>query len=115
MKAWADFPDAQWTRARHFVAGGRGVSEWTFSGTKRDGTRVEVAGCVLALEVRPLVGAGGDADPRQRADDALRPLRPVAGLVGVLDAQHERAVGLAGEDPVVERRARPTHVEVAGG
>ncbi|MBU6271308.1 MAG: nuclear transport factor 2 family protein [Betaproteobacteria bacterium] len=48
MKAWADFPDAQWTRARHFVAGSRGVSEWTFVGTRAsDGQRVEVDGCDL--------------------------------------------------------------------
>jgi len=46
MKAWADFPDAQWTRARHFVAGRRGVSEWTFVGTRAsDGQRLEVDGC----------------------------------------------------------------------
>lgn len=42
--AWANFPDAQWRGARHFVAGDRGVSEWTFTGTAADGTRVEVHG-----------------------------------------------------------------------
>jgi steroid delta-isomerase-like uncharacterized protein len=41
------FPDAYWGNARHFVAGSRGVSEWTFTGTRRDGTRVEVTGCDL--------------------------------------------------------------------
>lgn len=41
------FPDAHWADARHFVAGARGVSEWTFSGTRRDGQRVEVTGCDL--------------------------------------------------------------------
>jgi steroid delta-isomerase-like uncharacterized protein len=41
------FPDAQWADARHFVAGNRGVSEWTFTGTQRDGRRVEVTGCDL--------------------------------------------------------------------
>ena len=47
-KAWADFPDARWTRARHFVQGRRGVSEWTFVGTRAsDGVRVEVDGCDL--------------------------------------------------------------------
>jgi acetyl esterase/lipase len=47
-KAWTDFPDAQWTRARHFVSGARGVSEWTFVGTRAsDGQRVEVDGCDL--------------------------------------------------------------------
>lgn len=42
--AWQNFPDAQWRNARHFVAGERGVSEWTFTGTAADGTRVEVNG-----------------------------------------------------------------------
>jgi ketosteroid isomerase-like protein len=41
------FPDAHWAGARHFIAGNRGVSEWTFSGTRTDGTRVEVTGCDL--------------------------------------------------------------------
>jgi steroid delta-isomerase-like uncharacterized protein len=44
---WATFPDAQWSNARHFVVGERGVSEWTFTGTRVDGTRVEVHGCDL--------------------------------------------------------------------
>lgn len=41
------FPDANWGNARHFVQGERGVSEWTFTGTRADGTRVEVNGCDL--------------------------------------------------------------------
>jgi len=41
------FPDARWAGARHLVAGLRGVSEWTFTGTHKDGRRVEVAGCDL--------------------------------------------------------------------
>lgn len=41
------YPDAQWRNARHFVAGNRGVSEWTFTGTLEDGRRVEVTGCDL--------------------------------------------------------------------
>ena len=41
------YPDAQWRNARHFVAGDRAVSEWTFTGTRKDGTRVEVTGCDL--------------------------------------------------------------------
>jgi steroid delta-isomerase-like uncharacterized protein len=44
---FAAFPDAHWADARHFVAGDRGVSEWTFSGTRADGQRVEVTGCDL--------------------------------------------------------------------
>lgn len=44
---WAVFPDARWSNARHLVHGDRGVSEWTFSGTRADGSRVEVHGCDL--------------------------------------------------------------------
>jgi steroid delta-isomerase-like uncharacterized protein len=39
------FPDARWSNPTHFIAGDRGVSEWVFSGTRRDGTRIEVQGC----------------------------------------------------------------------
>jgi len=46
-EVWATFPDAHWGGARHFVCGDRGVSEWTFTGTRADGTRVEVNGCDL--------------------------------------------------------------------
>ena len=46
-EVWTTFPDAQWSNARHFVVGERGVSEWTFTGTRADGTRVEVHGCDL--------------------------------------------------------------------
>jgi ketosteroid isomerase-like protein len=42
---FAQYPDAQWGNARHFVKGDRGVSEWTFTGTLKDGKRVEVTGC----------------------------------------------------------------------
>ena len=41
------FPDAHWANPRHFVVGNRGVSEWMFTGTHNDGTRVEVTGCDL--------------------------------------------------------------------
>ena len=46
-EVWATFPDAQWANARHFVREEWGVSEWTFTGTREDGTRVEVNGCDL--------------------------------------------------------------------
>lgn len=46
---WATFPDAHWGNARHFVCADRGVSEWTFTGTRNDGSRVEVHGCDLFL------------------------------------------------------------------
>lgn len=44
---FAQYPDAHWGGARHFVTDDRGVSEWTFTGTTRDGMRVEVTGCDL--------------------------------------------------------------------
>lgn len=44
-QVWATFPDAHWGGARHFVSGDRGVSEWTFTGTQTDGSRVEANGC----------------------------------------------------------------------
>lgn len=46
-EVWATFPDAHWGNARHFVRGNRGVSDWTFTGTRTDGTRVEGDGCDL--------------------------------------------------------------------
>lgn len=46
-EVFAAFPDAAWVHPRHFISGNRGFSEWTFTGTKRDGTRVEVTGCDL--------------------------------------------------------------------
>ena len=46
-EVWATFPDAHWANAQHLVMGERGISEWTFTGTRADGTRVEVHGCDL--------------------------------------------------------------------
>ncbi len=44
---WAQFPDVQWRDARHFAAGDRGVSEWTFVATQPDGGVIEADGCDL--------------------------------------------------------------------
>ena len=41
------YPDAHWGKAKHFISGNRGFSEWVFTGTKADGTKVEVTGCDL--------------------------------------------------------------------
>jgi ketosteroid isomerase-like protein len=41
------FPDAHWGGARHVVCGTRGLSGWTFTGTRVDGTKIEVHGCDL--------------------------------------------------------------------
>lgn len=64
--AWAAFPDAQWRNARHFVAGDRGVSQWTFTGTAADGTRVEADG----VDVFTFVGG------RIQVKNAFRKDRP---------------------------------------
>ena len=44
---WTGIKDAQWADHRHFVAGDRGVSEWTFRGTNPDGSRVDAQGVDL--------------------------------------------------------------------
>jgi ketosteroid isomerase-like protein len=41
------FVDARWSNPRHFISGERGFSEWIFTGTRLNGTRVEVTGCDL--------------------------------------------------------------------
>ena len=49
-KAFADvldgMPDANWGDARHYVlADDYGVSEWRLTGTRLDGSRIDVLGC----------------------------------------------------------------------
>lgn len=44
---WNAMPDAHWAHHGHFVHGDRAVSEWTFSGTNADGSRIEAEGCDL--------------------------------------------------------------------
>jgi len=40
-------PDVHYASDDHFVAGDRGASEWTLTGTTTDGIRLEVRGCDL--------------------------------------------------------------------
>ena len=40
-------PDVRYGDDRHFVAGKRGASEWTLTGTTTEGERLEVRGCDL--------------------------------------------------------------------
>lgn len=42
---FATFPDAKWNNPKHVISGDRGFTEWVFTGTKTDGTKVEVSGC----------------------------------------------------------------------
>ncbi|MEP7100265.1 MAG: nuclear transport factor 2 family protein [Burkholderiales bacterium] len=42
--AWHTVPDAQWRNGQHFVHGDFGTSQWTFTGTAADGSRIETDG-----------------------------------------------------------------------
>ena len=42
--AWGAIPDAQWVNGQHFVQGDFGTSQWTFTGTAADGSRIETDG-----------------------------------------------------------------------
>lgn len=45
--AWQTVPDAQWRDGVHHVLGDFGVSQWTFTGTAADGSRIETHGVDL--------------------------------------------------------------------
>jgi ketosteroid isomerase-like protein len=44
---FSSIPDVRYQQDDHFVAGDRGASEWTLSGTTVDGQRLEIRGCDL--------------------------------------------------------------------
>ena len=44
---FSGIPDVHYGDADHFVAGDRGASEWTLTGTTTDGETLEVRGCDL--------------------------------------------------------------------
>lgn len=44
---WQKMPDAHWAHHSHLVHGDRAVSQWTFSGTNNDGSRIDAEGCDL--------------------------------------------------------------------
>jgi ketosteroid isomerase-like protein len=44
---FSGIPDVHYGNDDHFVAGDRGASEWTLTGTTSDGVRLEVRGCDL--------------------------------------------------------------------
>ena len=64
--AWAQVPDAQWRNGRHVVHGDFGVSEWTFTGTAADGSRIETDGVDLFVF----------KDGRIQSKNAFRKARP---------------------------------------
>ena len=82
----------------------------------------------LRLEIRAAVAfarAGGvagerafvpvEAEPAQAVEDDVHGFLGIARGVGVLDAQDERAAGVAGVKPVEQGGARAADVQVAGG
>ena len=46
-RMFEDIPDVHFGEDSHWVAGDRGCSEWTFTGTSASGERMEVGGCDL--------------------------------------------------------------------
>lgn len=44
---WKTFPNVQWANDTHFVADGLGVSQWTLTGAREDGARIEADGVDL--------------------------------------------------------------------
>ena len=47
IEVWTELPDVQFENGTHFVSGDRGCSEWTFVGTRLDGTPLEIDGLDL--------------------------------------------------------------------
>ena len=47
VEVWTELPDVKFENGQHFAAGDRGCSEWTFTATLPDGSRMEVDGCDL--------------------------------------------------------------------
>src|SRR6185437_14767384 len=68
---------------------------------------------VCSLEERPFVPA--DAEPVQPIQNDFGVLLRASLTVGVLDPKHVSAAGMPGVQPVEERGARSTDVQVAGG
>ncbi len=42
---WETMPDAHWEAGDIFIYKNRGLAEWVFSGTGKDGNRIEAQGC----------------------------------------------------------------------
>jgi ketosteroid isomerase-like protein len=45
--SWTSMPDVSWQCTRHSVFGDRGISEWIFRATTKEGDRIEAEGCDL--------------------------------------------------------------------
>lgn len=47
VEVWTEIPDVQFVNATHFLQGEHGCSEWTLTGTRPDGAKIEIDGCDL--------------------------------------------------------------------
>ena len=70
-------------------------------------------GCMLLRIVALAKGAfiRLEAKPRHRRNDDVDPLFSISVSVGIFNAQEEHAAGMAGEEPIEERRARTSDME----
>lgn len=113
---FAQYPDAHWGQARHFVKGDRGVSEWTFTGTRTDGTRVEVTGCDLFTFQNGKIAVKNSFRKNRGTGLALVPgvsLSEPFGIRGARSAPHGRSRTprqTAGTSPRRDDDGRPRHV-----
>ncbi|MFC0240775.1 nuclear transport factor 2 family protein [Rhodopseudomonas telluris] len=69
---FATFPDVSWECTRHAVFGDRGISEWIFRATAKDGSRIEAEGV-------DLFGFRGDKIVSKSAFRKDRPALPAKG------------------------------------
>ncbi|WP_047310119.1 nuclear transport factor 2 family protein [Rhodopseudomonas palustris] len=69
---FATFPDVSWECTRHAVFGDRGISEWIFRATTKDGGRIEAEGV-------DLFGFRGDKICTKSAFRKDRPVLPATG------------------------------------
>jgi hypothetical protein len=88
---------------------GGGVRAVGAAGPEQRLEHLAVALGALGLQDRTLVPV--ELQPRERIEDLLDVLGRRALAVGVLDAQHELAAGVPGEQPVEQRRARAADVQ----
>ena len=72
VAVWTDMPDARWTVRQSRIFPDGGMTEWLFTGTRPDGSRVEAEG----LDLFTLIG------DRIASKSAFRKDRPVLPPVG---------------------------------
>ena len=72
VAVWTEMPDVRWTVRRSRVLDAEGVTEWLFTGTRKDGARIEAEGLDLFSFDGALV-ASKSAFRKDRPASASRP------------------------------------------